>query len=100
MSKSQIITARIDPEVMELVDRVAKAQGRSRSWLAARAIEKMVRAEVAMMDFIQEGEDDIAAGRFLTQEQMEEWVANLRSEAKAKIAEQDAKAQQEQDKAA
>lgn len=31
---------------------------------------------------------------------MEEWVANLRSEAKAKIAEQDAKAQQEQDKAA
>ena len=100
MSKSQIITARIDPEVMDLVDRVAKARGRSRSWLAARAIEKMVRAEVGMMDFIQQGEDDIAAGRFLTQEQMEEWVENLRSEAKAKIAEQDAKAQQEQDKAA
>jgi predicted transcriptional regulator len=100
MSKSQIITARIDPEVMELVDRVAKARGRSRSWLAARAIEKMARAEAAFMDFVQEGEDDIAAGRFLTQEQMEEWVANLRTEAKAKIIEQDIKRKQEQDEAA
>lgn len=100
MSKSQIITARIDPEVMELVDRVAKAKGRSRSWLAARAIEKMVRAELAFMEFVQEGEDDIAAGRFLTQEQMEEWIDQMRTEADARIAEQDAKRQQEQDKAA
>jgi len=49
MSKSQVITARIDPEVMELVDRIAAAQGRSRSWLAARAIEKMARADTAVM---------------------------------------------------
>ena len=46
----------------------------SRSWLAARAIEKLARAETAFMDFVQEGEDDIAAGRYLTQEEMEEWV--------------------------
>lgn len=74
MSKSQVITARIDPEVMALVDRIAAAQGRSRSWLAARAIEKMARAETAFMDFVKEGEEDIAAGRYLAQEQMEEWV--------------------------
>lgn len=100
MSKSQVITARIDPEVMDLVDRVAKAQGRSRSWLAARAIEKMARAETAFMDFVKVGEDDIAAGRYLTQEQMEEWVEGMRVEARAKIAEQDEKRQQEQDEAA
>ncbi len=74
MSKSQVITARIDPEVMELVDRIAAAQGRSRSWLAARAIEKMARAETAFMDFIKVGEDAIARGEYLTQEQMEEWI--------------------------
>jgi predicted transcriptional regulator len=96
MSKSQIITARIDPEVMALVDRIAAAQGRSRSWLAARAIEKMARAETAFMDFVKVGEDDIAAGRYLTQEQMEEWVAGMRSEASAKIAAR----KHEQDKAA
>ncbi len=76
MSKSQVITARIDPEVMALVDRLAAAQGRSRSWLAARAIEKMARAETAFMDFVKEGEDSIARGEYLTQEQMEEWIAD------------------------
>ncbi len=78
MSKSQVITARIDPEVMALVDRLAAAQGRSRSWLAARAIEKMARAETAFLDFVKEGEDAIARGEYLTQEQMEEWFADQR----------------------
>jgi predicted transcriptional regulator len=74
MSKSQVITARIDPEVMALVDRLAAAQGRSRSWLAARAIEKMARAETAFLDFVKEGEDAIARGEYLTQEEMEAWI--------------------------
>ena len=74
MSKSQVITARIDPETMEMVDRLAKAQGRSRSWLAARAIEKMARAETAFMDFVKEGEDAIARGEYLTQDEMEAWI--------------------------
>ncbi len=74
MSKSQVITARIDPEVMALVDRLAAARGRSRSWLAARAIEKMARAETAFLDFVKEGEDAIARGDYLTQEEMEAWI--------------------------
>lgn len=96
MSKSQVITARIDPEVMELVDRIAAAQGRSRSWLAARAIEKMARTEAAFMDFVKVGEDDIAAGRYLDQEQVQQWLEDMKAEALAKIAAQ----KHEQDKAA
>ncbi|MCO5794239.1 MAG: CopG family ribbon-helix-helix protein [Blastomonas fulva] len=88
MSKSQVITARIDPEVMALVDRLAAAQGRSRSWLAARAIEKMARAETAFLDFVKEGEDAIARGDYLTQEQMEEWITEMKVGARAKIAAQ------------
>ena len=75
MSKSQLITARIDPEVMALVDRLALAQARSRSWLAARAIEKMARAETAFMDFVKKGEDDIERGDYLTQDEMEAWIS-------------------------
>ncbi len=75
MSKSQVITARIDPEVMALVDRIALAQGRSRSWLAARAIEKMALAETAFMDFVKKGEDDIERGDYLTQDEMEAWIS-------------------------
>lgn len=100
MSKSQVITARIDPEIMELVDRVAAAKGRSRSWLAARAIEKMARAETEFMDFIKVGEDAIARGDYVTQEQMEAWVQTMREEANSKIAERDRELEQEQDKAA
>jgi len=96
MSKSQVITARIDPEVMALVDRLAAAQGRSRSWLAARAIEKMARAETAFWDFVKEGEDAIARGDYLTQEQMEDWITEMKAGARAKIAAQ----KHEQDKAA
>lgn len=96
MSKSQVITARIDPEVMALVDRIAAAQGRSRSWLAARAIEKMARAETAFMDFVKEGEDAIARGEYLTQEQMEEWITEMKVGARAKIGSQ----KHEQDEAA
>lgn len=86
MSKSQVITARIDPEVMALVDRLAAAQGRSRSWLAARAIEKMARAETEFLDFVKEGEDAIARGEYLTQEQMEDWITEMKVGARAKIA--------------
>ena len=75
MNKSKVITARIDPEVMALVDRIALAQGRSRSWLAARAIEKMARAETAFMDFVKKGEDDIERGDYLTQDEMEAWIS-------------------------
>lgn len=96
MSKSQTITARIDPEVMALVDRIGAANGHSRSWLGVRAIEKMARAETALMDFIRAGEDDIAADRYLTQEQMENWIAGMKAEANAKTAAQ----KHEQDKAA
>lgn len=96
MSKSQVITARIDPETMAMMDRLAKAQGRSRSWLAARAIEKMARAETAFMDFVKEGEDAIARGEYLTQDEMEAWITEMKVGARAKIAAQ----KHEQDKAA
>ncbi len=65
MSKTAIITARLDEDVSALVDRIAKAQGRSRSWFAAQAIERAARAEADYMAFVQEGVDAIAAGDFV-----------------------------------
>lgn len=57
MSKSAVITTRLDPETLALVDQISKAQGRSRSWFAARAIERMVRQEADFMAFVQAGID-------------------------------------------
>lgn len=68
MSKSAVITARVDPETLALIDKIAAAQGRSRSWFAARAIQRAAEQEADFLAFVQEGIDDIEAGRFVDQE--------------------------------
>ena len=70
MSKTAIITARVDEETLDLVDRLSKARGRSRAWFAARAIEQVARSEAELLAFIQEGIDDLEAGRFIEHEEM------------------------------
>lgn len=68
MSKSAVITARVDPEIAELVDQVASAHGRSRAWFVAQAVEKAARKEAEFLAFVQEGIDDIDAGRVVSHE--------------------------------
>jgi predicted transcriptional regulator len=68
MSKTAVITARVDEETLKLVDRVSKAHNRSRGWFAARAIAEAARKEADFLAFVQEGVDDIEAGRFVEHE--------------------------------
>lgn len=62
MSKSAVITARVDPAVAALVDKVAAAHGRSRSWFAARAIARAAEQEAAFAALIQEAIDELDRG--------------------------------------
>lgn len=71
MASSTVITARLDPDTMALVDQVAKAQGRSRAWFAARAIKQAAEAEAELQAFIQVGMDDVDAGRVVPHEEVE-----------------------------
>lgn len=57
MNKTAVITARIDPETMALVDRVSKAHGRSRAWFAAQAIQRVAESEADFLAFAQAGID-------------------------------------------
>ena len=61
MSKSSVITARVDSDTLALVDQVAKSQGRSRAWFVARAVQRAAESEADFMAFVQVGLDDIAA---------------------------------------
>jgi predicted transcriptional regulator len=70
---SSVITARVDDETIALVDRVAKAQGRSRAWFAARAIEAAARREAEFLAFVQEGIDSMERGELISQEEMDAW---------------------------
>ena len=81
---SSVITARLDPETLALVDRVSKAQGRSRSWFAAQAIKRAAEAEAEYQAFVQVGIDAIERGDFVEHEvvmaTLDEWIAELEAE--------------------
>jgi predicted transcriptional regulator len=70
VSKSAVITARVDEETLELVDRVSKAQGRSRAWFAARAIADAARREAEFLAFVQEGIDAADRGALIPHEEV------------------------------
>jgi predicted transcriptional regulator len=80
---SSVITARLDPETLALVDRVSKAQGRSRSWFAARAIKQAAEAEAELQAFIQVGIDSAANEPLIDGDvvlaKLDRWIAELES---------------------
>ena len=71
MSKSTVITARIEPELSDRLDQLARDYDRSRGWLVAQAIERYVAEESQFLALIKEGEADIEAGRVFTQDEVE-----------------------------
>lgn len=70
---SSVITFRADDEVVQRLDKLAERTGRSRSALVAEAVKEYAEEQAAFLDFIAEGEDDIAAGRYYTLEEMDRW---------------------------
>jgi len=72
MTKNVVVTARIDADLSAALDKLGATLDRSRAWIVARAIERYVTEESEFMAFIQEGVDDLEAGRFHTQEEVEE----------------------------
>ena len=62
MSVSTTMTIRISSEVKEKLGRLAQDTRRSRSFLASEAVEAYVSRELAIIDGIQRGLADVAAG--------------------------------------
>jgi predicted transcriptional regulator len=70
MAKQNVITARVDDETVEALDRLATELDRSRAWIVASAVERFLREELEFVDAVQEGEADVAAGRVHSHEEM------------------------------
>ncbi len=84
MSKTAVITARVDEDTLELVDRVAKAKGRSRAWFVANAVQRFAESEAEYLAFVQEGIDALDRGESIPHEE-------VMAELDAMIAEQQAR---------
>jgi predicted transcriptional regulator len=57
------MTIRVPTAVRDKLDRIAVGTRRSRSWLAAEAVAAYVERELSIIEGIQQGLADVAAGR-------------------------------------
>ena len=80
MSKTTVITARIDPDTLASLDELAESQERTRAWVVAKAIKRYVKEETEFRAFIKEGEDAIERGEYLTHEEMIADIARWKRE--------------------
>lgn len=80
MAKPTVISARIDAETSAQLDAIALRADRSRAWLVAQAVQDFIDRDNELMAFLKPGLDDIAAGRVVTQEEMEQKFAKLRQD--------------------
>jgi len=63
MTASTTMTIRVTPDLKEKLGRLAHDTRRSRSWLAAEAVEAYVNRELEIIEGIQRGLADMKAGR-------------------------------------
>ena len=62
MSKSSVVTARIDAETVALIDRVVASRGQSRSKFVAQVLTEAAQREAAFLAFVQQGIDELDRG--------------------------------------
>jgi predicted transcriptional regulator len=74
MNRPAAITARVDEVTADKLDQLAEELDRSRSWLIAKAVQEYVERETEFREMIRVAEEDFAAGRVYTQEEMEAWL--------------------------
>jgi predicted transcriptional regulator len=68
MPASTTMTIRLDPQLKAKLGRLADGTRRSRSFLAAEAVEAYVDHELAIIDGIERGLADAKAGRTVSHE--------------------------------
>lgn len=86
MAQTTTITVRIPLELKEKLDRLSDATKRSRSYLAAEALEIYTRYELEIVEGILEGMADFEAGNFIPHEEVVAETKRLINEAKEREA--------------
>jgi predicted transcriptional regulator len=77
MSKSAVVTARVQESVAADLDLLSRKMDRTRAWIAAKAIERYVRDELDLRTSLQQAEEEIDRGDYHSQQDMLEWAESL-----------------------
>ena len=75
------LSLRIDAGLKKSLEREAKREDRSASWLAVKAIEAMLRNRVDKRAAIRAAIAEAGKGEFISQDAMDAWVASWGTDA-------------------
>jgi predicted transcriptional regulator len=82
---SNVITFRVEAEVVELLDGLAKRLGRSRSSVVAQAIREYAEEQAAFLQFIAEGDRDFEEGRIHSEAEVRRHLSDMKARAEAEL---------------
>jgi RHH-type rel operon transcriptional repressor/antitoxin RelB len=77
MSESSILTLRLDAKLKSQLDRLSKSMNRSRSFVAAQAIQEFVTVNEWQISEIKKGIVEADAGDFASDEEMQQTIKRL-----------------------
>jgi RHH-type transcriptional regulator, rel operon repressor / antitoxin RelB len=77
MPESAVLTLRLDAKLKRQLDRLSKSMNRSRSFVAAQAIQEFVRVNEWQINEIKKGLAEADAGDFATDEEMQQTIRRL-----------------------
>jgi len=74
MSSTTTVTVRIPIKLKNRLNKLADATARSRSWVAAQALEVYVEEQEWQVASIRKGMEDAEAGRVVSHEKVSRWL--------------------------
>ena len=77
MAESAVLTLRLDAKLKKHLDRLSKSMNRSRSFVAAQAIQEYVSVNEWQIAEIKKGLAEADAGDFATDEEMQQTIRRL-----------------------
>lgn len=76
MAQTTTVTVRVPAALKTRLDKLADATARSRSWLAAHALEVYVKDQEWQLSTIRKGKKDIQAGRSVSHDKTARWLGS------------------------
>ena len=80
MSDTTLISVRVSKETADRLAALAEATERSKSYLAAQAIEEYLEAQGWQIKAIEEGMKDVEEGRVVGHDRVKEWLQSWGTE--------------------
>ena len=77
MAESSVLTLRLDAKLKKQLDRLSKSMNRSRSFVAAQAIQEFVSVNEWQINEIKKGLAEADAGDFASEEEMQQTIRRL-----------------------